>query len=86
MVREVDVSYEVQFKNVDSTERPVSLASAVEPTGPTTSSSSRRRTTCSRSGRSVGRREVPLDRFSSVEVHLRHRDEANGIDEQDLVG
>ena len=28
---------------------------------------------------------VPWDRFPSVEVHLRHRDEANGIDEQHLV-
>jgi hypothetical protein len=28
---------------------------------------------------------VPWDRFPSVEVHLRHRDEAHGIDEQHLV-
>ncbi len=27
---------------------------------------------------------IPWDRFDSVEVHLRHRDEANGIDEQEL--
>ena len=83
MVRDVDVSYEVHFKDAETTERPGSLASAVEP-------DHRRRGAADARGRPLrdpvrepGRRErFPWDRFPSVEVHLRHRDEANGIDEQ----
>ncbi|MEO5852252.1 MAG: hypothetical protein ABIQ15_07040 [Nocardioides sp.] len=85
MVRDVDVSYEVHFKDAETTERPGSLASGVEPTTDDMVQLTPEDELFAIRSVSLVAENVPWDRFPSVEVHLRHRDEANGIDEQHLV-
>ena len=85
MVRDVDVSYEVHFKDADTTERPGRLASGVTPTTDDQVQLTPEDDVFAIRPVTVVAENLPWDRYPSVEVHLRHRDEAHGIDEQHLV-
>lgn len=84
MTRDVEVEYEVTFKNVDSTERPLKLSSSKKTTDvehveivP--------RELYTISPVAVLAENFPWSEYSSVEVHLRYTDEANGIKLRDMI-
>ena len=84
MARDVQVEYEVGFKNVDATERPLSLKSPPK--------------VYDVENVEIVPRELfaivpipviadnfPWQSYTSVEVHLRYVDEANGINQRDMI-
>ena len=72
------------LKNADSSERPVSLARERRPVTDDIESIKPEEDLFTIRSVSVLAERIPWTRFSSVEVHLRNRDEANGIDEHEL--
>lgn len=84
MQKKVEVSYDVRFKNVDTSERPAELTSQpVQETADIVSLLPEASLFTIRSVSMLAER-IPWTRFDSVEVHLRHRDEEHKIDEQEL--
>ncbi|MFT3886765.1 MAG: hypothetical protein QM713_01185 [Arachnia sp.] len=83
MVRDVTMTYTVNFQDVDGTERPLSLTSApqtvvedVKEVDP--------RALYAISPVPVVALSYPFDRYPAVEVGLRYADEANGIAQEDV--
>jgi hypothetical protein len=84
MQREVDVSYDVRFKNADTSERPAELSSGHEKATADSVSLLPEADLFTIRSVSLLADRIPWARFDSVEVHLRHRDEEHKIDEQQL--
>jgi hypothetical protein len=84
MQREVDVSYDVRFKNADSSERPAELSSGHEKATADIVSLLPEADLFTIRSVSLLADRIPWTRFDSVEVYLRHRDEEHKIDEQQL--
>jgi hypothetical protein len=84
MQQEVDVSYDVRFKNVDTSERPAELSSGHEKATADIVSLLPEADLFTIRSVSLLAEQIPWTRFDSVEVHLRHRDEEHDIDEQQL--
>ena len=84
MQQEVDVSYDVRFKNVDSSERPAELSSGHEKATADIVSLLPEADLFTIRSVSLLAERIPWTRFDSVEVYLRHRDEEHKIDEQQL--
>jgi hypothetical protein len=83
MVREVEVDYEVTFKAVDTSERPAVLKS--EPRMVDVDNLEiMPRELYALVTVPVLAENFPWDRYTSVEVHLRYIDEANGIAQRDV--
>jgi hypothetical protein len=81
---EVDVSYDVRFSNVDSSERPARLSSKHQKATADIVSLVPEEELFTIRSVSILAERIPWTRFDSVEVHLRYRDEDNGIDEREL--
>ena len=84
MQRDVEVEYEVTFKNVDSTERPLTLGSAKKTTD-IDNVEIVPRELYTISPITLLAENFPWNDYSSVEVHLRYTDEVNGIKQRDLL-
>ncbi|MET9023690.1 hypothetical protein ABZV93_27325 [Actinopolymorpha sp. NPDC004070] len=84
MQQEVDVSYDVRFKNTDTSERPAELSSGHEKaTADIVSLLPETELFTIRSVSLLAER-IPWTRFDSVEVYVRHRDEEHKVDEREL--
>ncbi|MFI5735479.1 hypothetical protein ACIA49_35545 [Kribbella sp. NPDC051587] len=81
---EVDYSYKVRFKDVDTSERPGELSSGHETALAETASLLPEDDVFMIRSVSLVAERIPWKRFDSVEVHLRHRDEPHKIDEQEV--
>ena len=84
MRSEVDVSYDVRFKNVDTSERPAELSSRHEQVTADVASLLPEKDLFTIRSVSVLADRIPWTRFDSVEVHLRHRDEEHKLDEREF--
>lgn len=84
-VRDVGLSYEVVFKDVDATERPGRLSSVPEPFTGDSKALLPELELFVLKPVPVRAEGVPWDEFSSVQVELRYIDEANGIRQSDTV-
>jgi len=84
MQRDVEVEYEVLFKNVDSTERPIKLSSAKKTTD-VDNVEIVPRDLYTISPITLLAENFPWNDYSSVEVHLRYTDDVNGIKQRDLL-
>lgn len=84
MQQEVDVSYDVRFKNADTSERPARLSSGHQQATADIVSLLPEDELFTIRSVSVLAERIPWTRFDSVEVHLRHRDEEHKIDEREL--
>lgn len=82
MVRDVEVDYEIHFKNVDSTERPLKLQSPPK-TYDIENVEIVPRELYTISPIPLLAENFPWADYSSVEIHLRYVDEANGINQRD---
>jgi hypothetical protein len=83
--REVDVSYEVQFKNVDTSERPGTMDWTEEPTTDNEIVLQPEADLFTVKPISVIAENFPWDRYTSVEVHLRYSDEPNKVAQNDML-
>lgn len=83
MVREVEVDYEVTFKSVDTSERPAVLKSQPRMVD-VDNLEIMPRELYALVTVPVFAENFPWDRYTSVEVHLRYTDEANGIAQRDV--
>lgn len=84
IIREVEVDYEVTFKSVDTAERPAVLKSTPR-TIDIDNLEIMPRELYALTTVPVLAENFPWDRYSSVEVHLRYIDEANGIAQRDVI-
>ncbi len=84
MKREVQVEYEVLFKGVDATERPTRIKSKPQ-VFDVENVEIVPRDLYAINTVPVLAENYPWDRYSSVDVHLRYRDPANKINQNDLV-
>jgi hypothetical protein len=80
----VDVSYDVRFKNADTSERPAQLSSGHQPAADDIVSLLPEKDVFSIRSVAVLAEHIPWTRFDSVEVQVRHRDEDHEIDEREL--
>lgn len=85
MRRDVDVSYEVQFRNVDTSERPGSLLFDEGTTPDDEKVLQPEADLFTIKPIPVIAENFPWDRYTSVEVHLRYTDEANSISQTDML-
>jgi hypothetical protein len=84
MRREVDVSYDVRFKDADTSERPAELSSQPDTATADIVSLLPEDDVFTVRSVSVLAERIPWTRFDSVEVHVRYRDEENKIDQREL--
>ena len=84
MKRDVQVEYEVAFKNVDGAERPLKVVSAPK-TVDVENVEIVPRELYAIAPVAVVSENFPWERYSSIEVHLRYTDQANGIAQKDLI-
>lgn len=83
MKREVEVSYEVDFRDVDGTERPLSLRAELEPELGDELVLIPREDLYSIVEIPIEADRVPWDRYPKVEVQVRYSDPDNGIEVRD---
>lgn len=84
-VQDVDVQYDVAFKNVDSSERPGTVSSGTVVVKEESKALTPETELFAITPVTVRAEGVPWDTYSSVEVELRYTDAAHGIDQRDLV-
>jgi hypothetical protein len=84
MRQEVDVSYDVRFKDADTSERPAELSSRPQTATADIVSLLPEDDVFTVRSVSVLAERIPWTRFDSVEVHVRYRDEDNKIDQREL--
>jgi hypothetical protein len=84
MQQEVDVAYDVRFKDADTSERPGELSSGHETSTADIVSLLPEDDVFAVRSVSVLAERIPWTRFDSVEVHVRYRDEDNEIDQREL--
>lgn len=84
-VRDVDLTYEVAFTNIDATERPGTLASTPTPFAGDSKALLPEIDLFALKPVPVRAEGVPWDAYSSVQVDLRYTDEANGIRQSDTI-
>ena len=83
MKREVEASYDVSFRDVDGTERPLSLRAELEPVTGDELVLIPRDDLYSIVNIPIDADRVPWERYPEVEVQVRYADADNGIDVQD---